>query len=99
MAEFYGTVRERGFPLGGEDTFLEPVGVPDERIAVDVDVTNVYNRKLEAILMHRSQIGELERIPRDLQPLHLARECFVQAWPPRDPGMPVAGDLFEGLEE
>lgn len=98
MKEFYRAVRERGLPLGHEDTLFGPVGVPDEHVAVDVDVSAVYERKLSAIRMHRSQIGELERIPRDLQPLHLAHECFVQAWPLRKRGARVASSLFEGLD-
>ncbi len=94
---YYGAARERHLPLGDEETPLNPVGVPDERIAVDVDVSGVYDVKVEAIEKHRSQIGELMRIPRDLRPLHLANECFVQAWPPRDGDVGVAADLFEGL--
>src|ERR687897_2659008 len=81
MDEYYRAVAERGLPFGDQDTFLNPVGVPDETIAVDVDVTDRYERKVAAISQHRSQIGELERLPRDLRPLHLAHECFVQAWP------------------
>ena len=95
--EYYAAGAERGLPLGDQDTFLNPVGVPDERIAVDVDVTPVYARKLDAIRRHRSQIGELDRIPRDLQPLHLAHECFVQAWPRLERPDRVAADLFDGL--
>lgn len=96
MARFYGAVRDRGLPLGGEDDPLNPRGIPDELIAVDIDVEPVYERKVEAIRMHRSQVGELDRIPRDLQPLMLSRECLVQAWPPWTRGA-VSQDLFEGL--
>jgi LmbE family N-acetylglucosaminyl deacetylase len=98
LAEFYRAAGERHLPFGDGDEPFNPVGVPDERIAVDVDVTRVYERKLAAIERHRSQIRELTRIPRDLQPLHFARECFVQAWPPRDGAAPIASDPFEGLE-
>jgi LmbE family N-acetylglucosaminyl deacetylase len=98
MDAYYRAVAERGLPLGDQDTFLNPVGVADETIDVDVDVTDVYERKLAAIAQHRSQVGELERLPRDLRPLHLAHECFVQAWPERDRVERVRADLFGDLE-
>jgi LmbE family N-acetylglucosaminyl deacetylase len=98
MDAFYGAAAERGLPFGDQDTFLNAVGVPDETIAVDVDVTDLYERKLAAIGQHRSQIGELERIPRDLRPLQLSHECFVRAWPPLHRVEHVAGDLFEGVD-
>ena len=97
MDAYYAAVAARGLPFGDQDTFLNAVGVPDDTIAVDVDVTDVYERKLAAIAQHRSQIGELERIPRDLRPLHLARECFVQAWPPLERVERVLTDPFDGL--
>jgi LmbE family N-acetylglucosaminyl deacetylase len=76
---------------------LYAAGVPDDRITVDVDVSELYETKLAAIACHRSQIGELERIPRDLRPLHLEHECFVQAWPDPEPGR-MLHDLFEGVD-
>ena len=97
MDAYYAAGRERGLPLGDADTFLNPVGVPDDAIAVDVDLSDVYERKIEAIRAHRSQIGELERIPADLQPLHLGHECFVQSWPEPAPVDRVLGDLFDGV--
>jgi LmbE family N-acetylglucosaminyl deacetylase len=99
MDAYYAAARERGLPLGDQDAFLNPIGVPDERIAVDVDLEGpMYERKLEAIQRYRSQIGELERIPRDLRPLHLAHECFVRAWPEEAATGRVLGDLFEDLD-
>ena len=97
MDVYYAAVAARGLPFGDQDTFLNPVGVPDETIAIDVDVTDVYERKVAAISQHRSQIGELEHIPRDLRPFHLAHECFVQAWPPLERVERVAEDLFDGV--
>jgi LmbE family N-acetylglucosaminyl deacetylase len=97
MDAYYAAVAARGLPFGDQDTFLNAVGVPDETIAVDVDVTDVYERKIAAIAQHRSQIGELEHIPRDLRPLHLAHECFVQVWPPPERVERVAADLFDGV--
>ena len=98
MTGFYEAIRERRLPFGDEGSMFNPIWVEDEAIAVDVDVRDEYGRKLEGIRRHRSQIGELERIPRDLQPLWLSHECFVQAWPTREPRAP-ASDLFERLED
>jgi LmbE family N-acetylglucosaminyl deacetylase len=98
MDEYYRAVAERGLPFGDAETFLNSIGVPDETIAVDADVTDLFDRKVAAISQHRSQIGELERLPRDLRPLHLAHECFVQAWPERGPNAPVRGDLFDDVD-
>jgi LmbE family N-acetylglucosaminyl deacetylase len=97
MDAYYAAVAARGLPFGDQDTFLNAVGVPDDTIAVDVDVMDVYERKVAAITHHRSQIGELEQIPRDLRPLHLAHECFVQAWPTLERVERVATDLFDGI--
>jgi LmbE family N-acetylglucosaminyl deacetylase len=98
MDAYYEVVAARGLPFGDQETFLNPVGVADETIAVDVDVTDVYERKVAAISQHRSQIGELEHVPRDLRPQHLAHECFVQAWPPLERVERVADDLLDGLD-
>jgi LmbE family N-acetylglucosaminyl deacetylase len=89
-------VRERGIePLDPTQPFV-PRGVPDETIAVMVDCSTVYQRKLEAVRQHRTQ-GELEDVPYELWPEVLAREAFVLAWPKRVPGGPVLSDVFEGL--
>jgi LmbE family N-acetylglucosaminyl deacetylase len=98
MDAYYAAVSARGLPFGDQDAFLNPVGVADETIAVDVDVTDVYERKVAAISQHRSQIGELEHVPRDLRPFHLAHECFVQAWPPLERVERVLADPFDGLD-
>jgi LmbE family N-acetylglucosaminyl deacetylase len=98
MDHLYREVRERRLPFGDEDAMYNPVGVPDDRIAVDVDVTDVYERKVRGIRMHRSQIGELERLPVDLQPVQLSHECFVQTWPEREAGSFVGSNLFDGLD-
>ncbi|HWC33001.1 MAG TPA: PIG-L deacetylase family protein, partial [Actinomycetota bacterium] len=99
LPEYYRAARERHLPLGDDETPLNPVGGPDDRVAGDVDVSRVYDVKVEAIARHRSQIGELLRIPRDLQPLHLAHERSGQAWPTRDGDAMVAADLFSGVEK
>ncbi|MGH2580476.1 MAG: hypothetical protein ACRDHK_04895, partial [Actinomycetota bacterium] len=68
----------------------------DETIAVAVDCSPVYQRKLEALRQHKTQ-GELEDVPYELWPEVLDREAFVMAWPERVPGDPVLSDVFEGL--
>ena len=95
---FYAGVREGGFDYGEEGSLFDLTGVPDDRIAVRVDTRPVAARKWDAILRHRTQLDEHERIPAPLRWIVLDSECFVQAWPERPPGGPVASDLLAGLE-
>jgi LmbE family N-acetylglucosaminyl deacetylase len=89
-------LRERGLePMDPTQPFM-PRGVPEETIGVRVDGSSVYERKLEAIRSHKTQ-SELQDLPADLWPEILSGESFVVAWPPREPGGPVLGDVFEGL--
>jgi LmbE family N-acetylglucosaminyl deacetylase len=94
---FYAAVREGGFDYGEEGNLFDLTGVPDDRIAVRVDTRPVAARKWDAILRHRTQLDEHERIPAPLRWIVLDAECFVQAYPERRPGGPVAGDLLAGL--
>jgi LmbE family N-acetylglucosaminyl deacetylase len=94
---FYAAVREGGFDYGEEGNLFDLTGVPDDRIAVRVDTRPVAARKWDAILRHRTQLDEHERIPSPLRWIVLDAECFVQAYPERRPGGPVAGDLLAGL--
>ena len=64
-------------------------GVPDEDVAIAVDTRPVRDTKLAGIEAHRTQIGELERIPEALRWIVLDTEWFVQAWPER-PAKPAA---------
>jgi LmbE family N-acetylglucosaminyl deacetylase len=96
---FYAAMSERGdSEFGGRDVLFNPTGVPDEEIAICVDTRPIVDTKMAGVLAHRTQIGELERIPEDLRWLYFDEECFTQAWPPRRPGEPVLSDLFEGLD-
>jgi LmbE family N-acetylglucosaminyl deacetylase len=94
---FYAGVREGGFDYGEEGRLFDLTGVPDDQIAVRADTRPVAARKWAAILRHRTQLNEHERIPEPLRWIVLDSECFVQAFPPRPPGGPVAGDLLAGL--
>jgi LmbE family N-acetylglucosaminyl deacetylase len=64
-------------------------GVPDEEVAIAVDTRPVRETKLSGIEAHRTQIGELERLPETLRWIVLDTEWFVQAWPGR-PAPPAA---------
>ena len=89
-------LRERGMETLDPTQPFVPRGVPDVVIAVMVDCSSVYQRKLEALRQHRTQ-GELEDVPFELWPEVLGGEAFVIAWPEPAPGDPVLSDVFEGL--
>lgn len=75
-----------------------PRGVPDETIGVIVDCGPVVERKLAALLEHRTQADDIgEEMSEGEQRAALGRETFVIAWPPCEPGAPVLTDVFEGL--
>jgi LmbE family N-acetylglucosaminyl deacetylase len=95
---FYEGVRGGGFDYGEEGQLFDLTGVPDERIAVRVDTRAVRDRKWAAILRHQTQLGEHERIPEPLRWIVLDAECFVRAFPSREPGEAVLDDPFAGLD-
>lgn len=89
-------LRERGLePMDPTQPFV-PRGVPDGSIGARIDVSSVYDRKVEAIRAHKTQ-AELDDVPFDLWPEMLSTEAFVVAWPERRPRDPILADLFEGL--
>jgi LmbE family N-acetylglucosaminyl deacetylase len=97
---FYAGLRELGeTSYGQEGTLFNLTGVPDDRIAVVVDTRPVIEAKLAGIEAHRTQIGELERIPQTLRWIHLETEWFVRAWPPGDDGEPPLADIVAGLRD
>ncbi|MGH2489182.1 MAG: hypothetical protein ACRDFR_06175, partial [Candidatus Limnocylindria bacterium] len=89
-------LREQGMEPPDPTQPFMPRGVADETIAVVVDCSPVYKKKVEALRQHKTQ-GELEDIPFELWPQVVGREAFVMAWPGRGPGDPVLSDVFEGL--
>jgi LmbE family N-acetylglucosaminyl deacetylase len=95
---FYAGARELDPSFGGEEQLFNPVGLPDEDIAVRVDTRGVRDRKLRGILTHRTQIGEWERIPQPLRWIFLDEECFTRSWPPRAGDGPVLADLFDDVD-
>jgi LmbE family N-acetylglucosaminyl deacetylase len=97
---FYAALAERGeLGFGGPDVLFNPTGVPDGEIAVVIDARPAYERKLAGVLAHRTQLGELERIPEDLRWIYFDEECFSQPRPPRRAGERVLSDPFAGLAD
>lgn len=96
MERFWQLLRERGVDPPDPDQPFVPRGVPDASIAVTVDCSNVFRRKLDALREHRTQ-DEMEAVPQDLWQMMLSTESFAQAWPERAPGTPMLADVFEGL--
>jgi LmbE family N-acetylglucosaminyl deacetylase len=88
---FYADLDNAGY--GDEGDLFNVVSVPDERITVRFDARPYRATKLEAILAHRTQIAEWERIPEPLRWIYLDEEAFVQVRPPFDGREPRA-DLF-----
>ena len=76
---------------GEEGSLFNMTGVPDDDIAMRIDIAKVRDRKLAGIDAHRTQRDEWERIPPSVRWIYLDAESFVQAWPPRDASEPVAG--------
>lgn len=75
--------------------------VPDERIAVVVDVRDHVEAKRAAILAHRSQLGEstfLSSLPRAVLEAFLGWEYFQLGAGAEYPEIP-ASDIFEGLPQ
>jgi LmbE family N-acetylglucosaminyl deacetylase len=91
---FYADLDEAGY--GEEGDLFNVAGVPDEQIAVRFDARPFRSTKLEAILAHRTQIREWERIPESLRWIYLDEEAFVQARP-RSDGGGIRTDLFAGV--
>lgn len=95
---FYRGVNEGGFQYGEEGALFDVTGVADESIAVRVDTSPVRERKLTAILAHRTQLIEHERIPEPLRWIHLDAECFVRAHPSVGASDGVRDDVLEDLD-
>jgi LmbE family N-acetylglucosaminyl deacetylase len=86
---FDAELRAAGDPDREARSLLALRGVPDEDVAITVDTRPVHGAKLAGIEAHRTQIGELERLPEELRWIVLDTEWFVQVWPER-PAPPAA---------
>jgi LmbE family N-acetylglucosaminyl deacetylase len=89
-------VARGGDPIDSSAPY-QPGGVPDEDIGVSIDCAGVWRRRFDALFEHKTQ-GSGDLFPEDLREQMLSVECFEQAWPHRDPGGAVLGDVFEGLD-
>jgi LmbE family N-acetylglucosaminyl deacetylase len=84
VERFDAELRAASDPEREARSLLALRGVPDEDVAIGVDTRPVRRVKLAGIEAHRTQIGELERLPEDLRWIVLDTEWFVQVWPPRE---------------
>lgn len=94
VERFYADLDEARY--GEEGELFNVIGVADEQIGVRFDARPYREAKLEAILAHRTQICEWERIPEPLRWIYLDEEAFVQARP-REGVAHAREDLFAGI--
>jgi hypothetical protein len=90
----------RGKPVWDPTRMYHPRGTPDEEFGITVDNREFAALALAGIKEHRSQrhvIYDPEGTDGQWMKM-LCRETWVIAWPPREPGQPMLGDVFGGLE-
>jgi len=85
-----GLMRRWAQSLAGQDPdspylALGELGTPDEQITTRIDTGEFYDRRWEAIALHRSQVSPYEALPQDLQRAFLATEHLHPAPLPADP--------------
>jgi LmbE family N-acetylglucosaminyl deacetylase len=93
-------LRERGIDFGapgGEDEWM----LSQDRLPANcvIDVADLYEKKMEALLSHKTQISAddpLARAPEDISRQFFSREFFHRAHPPLEEGT-VLDDMFAGL--
>ena len=94
----------RGLEPWDEDKVYDIHPVPDELIGMEVDVGSVAHRIVAGLMEHRTQRHVLSPgVPPDANDdagwaRTVSVEPLVIAWPPRQPGQTVLGDVFEGLD-
>jgi LmbE family N-acetylglucosaminyl deacetylase len=81
-------------PIDSTQPF-QPRAVPDDTIGVEVDCSDVLDRKRAAISEHRTQADDFSE---DLEDEFFRNEPHVIAWPDRPRGASVLRDVFEGLD-
>lgn len=99
IAEMIAAAREAGEQLGDEDDDPSEFGTPDAHISFGLDVSSVVDRKKEAIVAHRSQVGP------DTFFLQMPDEAFAMAFGSEwynlpgvtDTGGPAMVDVLPGL--
>jgi LmbE family N-acetylglucosaminyl deacetylase len=81
-------------PIDSTQPF-QPRAVPDDTIGVEVDCSDVVDRKWAAIFEHRTQANDFSE---DLDDEFFRNEPHVIAWPDSPRGSSVLRDVFEGLD-
>jgi len=64
---------------------LGELGTPDEKVTTRIDTGEFYDRRWEAIALHRSQVSPYEALPEDLKRAFLTTERLRPAPLPADP--------------
>jgi len=75
-------------------------GVPPELIHIEVDATDVVERKIKCLQCHHTQNSPqrpYHLLPREVAADIIGREHFTRGYPTVAPGERVPADLFEGL--
>jgi LmbE family N-acetylglucosaminyl deacetylase len=74
-------------------------GIPDGLVDMRVDTSTVAARVVAGLAEHRSQRLSLFEHPlaHAVWLTAASHEHFVQAWPPRERGLPLMRDIFEGF--
>jgi LmbE family N-acetylglucosaminyl deacetylase len=96
LAWFNEQLLARDLPAMDPTKPYQPRGVDDELIAIDVNCTAIWRRKLDALREHKTQAQDIQ-LPDEMTQQLLSWETYVLAWPERVQDSPVMGDVFEGL--
>ena len=100
--ERWNATRARtGLPTWDPASVYDLRGVPDEEIAVSVDVSSVADRIVAGLRQHDSQLHVIANagVSDEMWAKSVSMEHLVMAWPPRLPGEARLTSMFEGLDE
>lgn len=89
-----------GLPVWDPSQVYHFRGIPDALVDMRVDTSSVAERVVAGLAQHRSQRLSLFEHPlaHGAWLSAASREYFVQAWPPRERGLPLLTDVFEGID-
>lgn len=74
---------------------FQPRGIPDHLVAVQVDTSAVWRRRMDALGEHRTQSETT--MPEEMAEQVLSAEFYRQPFPGRPPGAGRLTDIFQGL--
>jgi N-acetyl-1-D-myo-inositol-2-amino-2-deoxy-alpha-D-glucopyranoside deacetylase len=97
LAWFNSQLEAWGFPAMDPTQPFQPRGVDDAVIAIDVNCTPIWRRKLDALREHKTQAQDIQ-LPEELTQQVLSWETYAIAWPPRGPHAGLLGGVFDGLD-